>query len=304
MITIAVHGGAGAFARADVTPERWAAYRAGLDAALLAGYAELAAGRAAVTAVEAAVRVLEDDPLFNAGRGAVFNHEGVNELDAAIMDGATLAAGAVAALRHVRNPVSLARQVMEHSPHVLLTGDGAEEFALEQGVALVPRSWFYTEARYQQLLSARAGEATAANQLDYFGTVGAVARDAQGNLAAATSTGGMTNKRWGRVGDSPIVGAGTYASNQGCAVSATGHGEYLLRATVGREVSARIEYLGETAAAAADAVIHGRLAPLGGEGGLIALGRTGSAEFAFNTEGMFRGVMDASGRRETALFRN
>ena len=304
MITIAVHGGAGSFSRDTVSSERWEGYRAGLLAALDAGYGRLAAGHSALDAVEAAVASLEDEPLFNAGRGAVFTHDGVNELDASIMDGRTLSAGAVAALRHVRNPVALARRVMERSPHVFLCGEGAEEFALEQGIALVPRQWFYTEARYQQLLKARAGEASGANQLDYFGTVGAVALDAAGNVAAATSTGGMTNKRWGRIGDSPIVGAGTYAANAGCAVSATGHGEYLLRATVAREVSARMEYLGETAAAAAHSVIHGKLAAIGGEGGLIALGQRGEVAFAFNTEGMFRGVRDASGRCETAVFRD
>ena len=302
MLTIAIHGGAGEFTRAGVSPERWDAYRSGLTTALRAGFEKLAGGLSAVDAVEAAVRSLEDEPLFNAGRGAVFSHDGVNELDAAIMDGATLAAGAVAALRHVRNPVSLARRVMEHSPHVLLAGDGAEDFALDQGIALTSREWFYTQSRFQQLLASRAGQSPAPNQLDYFGTVGAVALDAQGNLAAATSTGGMTNKRWGRIGDSPIVGAGTYASNAGCAVSATGHGEYLLRATAAREVSARMEYLGESVAEAARAVIHDRLAGLGGEGGLIALSRSGQVAFAFNTQGMFRGVMDDGGRCETLVF--
>lgn len=302
MVTIAIHGGAGDFTRAGTSAERWDAYHAGLTAALRAGFEQLTSGLTAVDAVETAVRSLEDEPLFNAGRGAVFSHDGINELDAAIMDGATLAAGAVAAVRHIRNPVSLARRVMEQSPHVFLAGEGAEEFALDQGIALTSREWFYTQSRYQQLLASRAGQSPAPNQLDYFGTVGAVALDAHGNLAAATSTGGMTNKRWGRIGDSPIVGAGTYASNSGCAVSATGHGEYLLRATAAREVSARMEYLGEAVATAAHAVIHDRLAGLGGVGGLIALSRNGEVAFAFNTQGMFRGVMDDTGRCEAALF--
>lgn len=304
VLSIAIHGGAGDFSPTELTSSRWEAYRAGLQAALEAGFRCLSEGRSALDAVEAAVSSLEDEPLFNAGRGAVFSHDGVNELDAAIMDGATLGAGAVAALRHVRNPVSLARRVMEHSPHVMLAGSGAEEFALEQGVPLIPRGWFYSEARYQQLLAARAGANSARNQLDYFGTVGAVALDRAGNVAAATSTGGMTNKRWGRIGDSPIVGAGTYAANAGCAVSATGHGEYLLRATVARDVSARVELLGESVDAAAQAVVHGKLTALGGEGGLIALGRDGRAAFAFNTQGMFRGAMDDRGRCVTAIFRD
>lgn len=301
MIALAVHGGAGSFAPEDLTPERWEAYRRALEAALLAGHERLAGGGTALDAVEAAVRLLEDAPVFNAGRGAVYTHDGAIELDAAIMSGDTLAAGAVAAVRHVRNPVSLARRVMEHSPHVLLSGAGAEEFALSEGVALTATDWFQTESRYLELLRARAGDARGANNLNYFGTVGAVARDVRGSLAAATSTGGMTNKRWGRIGDSPIIGAGTYAAHAGCAVSATGHGEYLLRATAAREVSARVEYLGETPAAAATAVIHGRLTELGGEGGVIAIGRDGPAVHAYNTQAMFRGSIDGSGRPRTAV---
>ena len=299
---LAIHGGAGSFARESFTAERWAAYDAGLRAALVAGFGRLQRGGSALDTVEAAVRVLEDDPLFNAGRGAVFSHDGINELDAAIMDGASRAAGAVAALRHVRNPVSLARLVMERSPHVLLVGTGAEEFALENDVPLCSRAWFHTDSRYAQLQRARAGDRSVADQLDYFGTVGAVALDGAGNLAAATSTGGMTNKRWGRIGDSPIIGAGTYAANDSCAVSATGHGEYLLRGTVARDVAARMEYRGETVTVAARAVIGERLTGLGGEGGLIALSRAGEVAFAYNTRAMFRGVIDSSGRLETGLF--
>lgn len=299
---LAIHGGAGSFARDSLTAEREAAYAAALRAALVEGFDLLENGGSAVDAVEAAVRGLENEPLFNAGRGAVFSHDGINELDAAIMDGASRAAGAVAALRHVRNPVSLARLVMERSPHVLLVGAGAEEFALERGVELCPRSWFHTDARYGQLLRARAGDPSVADQLDYYGTVGAVALDGLGNLAAATSTGGMTNKRWGRIGDSPIIGAGTYAANCSCAVSATGHGEYLLRGTVARDVAARMEFLGESVTVAARAVIGDRLTGLGGEGGLVALDTTGEVAFAYNTRAMFRGVIDSRGRLETALF--
>jgi len=242
--------------------------------------------------------------LFNAGRGAVFSNAGINELDAAIMDGRTLRAGAVAAVRHVKNPIELARRVMDASPHVLLTGAGAEEFALEQSLTLVPGSYFYTERRWQQLEQARRGDRAAAADIDigYFGTVGAVARDRDGNLAAATSTGGLTNKRWGRVGDSPIIGAGTYADNASCAVSATGSGEYFIRAVVAHEICARVRLSGVTAAAAAQAVVHGTLRKLGGDGGVIVVDRDGHLTLAFNTEGMFRGARDASGRREIAIY--
>ncbi|MGH8244271.1 MAG: isoaspartyl peptidase/L-asparaginase family protein, partial [Steroidobacteraceae bacterium] len=215
MISIAIHGGAGVINRASMTAENERAYRADLERALDAGYGVLEKGGASLDAVVAAVRILEDSPYFNAGKGAVFSHAGVNELDAAIMDGATQKAGAVAGVTHVRNPIDLARMVMERTPHVLLAGEGAEEFALEQGVELVPGSYFYTERRWKQLEEAQNTERTAgiADDIGYFGTVGAVARDKDGNLAAATSTGGMTNKRWGRIGDSPIIGAGTYADN-------------------------------------------------------------------------------------------
>ncbi|MBM5810775.1 MAG: isoaspartyl peptidase/L-asparaginase [Gammaproteobacteria bacterium] len=304
MISIAIHGGAGVLSRAALTPEHEGAYRADLERALDAGYAVLAAGGSSLDAVVAAVRILEDSPLFNAGRGAVFSNAGINELDAAIMDGRTLRAGAVAAVRHVKNPIELARRVMDASPHVLLTGAGAEEFALEQSLTLVPGSYFYTERRWQQLEQARRGDRAAAADIDigYFGTVGAVARDRDGNLAAATSTGGLTNKRWGRVGDSPIIGAGTYADNASCAVSATGSGEYFIRAVVAHEICARVRLSGVTAAAAAQAVVHGTLRKLGGDGGVIVVDRDGHLTLAFNTEGMFRGARDASGRREIAIY--
>lgn len=304
MISIAIHGGAGVINRASMTAENERAYRADLERALDAGYGVLEQGGASLDAVVAAVRILEDSPYFNAGKGAVFSHAGVNELDAAIMDGATQKAGAVAGVTHVRNPIDLARMVMERTPHVLLAGEGAEEFALEQGMELVPGSYFYTERRWKQLEEAQKAERTADvhDDIGYFGTVGAVARDEDGNLAAATSTGGMTNKRWGRVGDSPIIGAGTYADNATCAVSATGSGEYFIRAVVAHEICARVRLSGVTAAKAAHDVIHGKLKEIGGDGGVIVVDKDGALALEFNTEGMFRGARDSKGRREVAIY--
>jgi beta-aspartyl-peptidase (threonine type) len=307
MISIAIHGGAGVISRAAMTPENERAYHADLGRALDAGYEVLAQGGSSLDAVVAAVKILEDSPLFNAGKGAVFNHAGANELDASIMDGATQRAGAVAGLRHVRNPIDLARLVMDRSPHVMLVGEGAEEFALEQGMELVPGSYFHTERRWQQLEEAQRAERTAflspaQEDIGFFSTVGAVARDGKGNLAAATSTGGMTNKRWGRVGDSPIIGAGTYADNASCAVSATGSGEYFIRAVVAHEICARVRLTGASAAAAARDVIQGRLKDIGGDGGVIVVDSRGALALEFNTEGMFRGARDSGGRREIAIY--
>ncbi len=304
MISIAIHGGAGVISRASMTADNERAYRADLERALDAGYAVLEKGGASLDAVVAAVRILEDSPYFNAGHGAVFSHAGINELDAAIMDGATQKAGAIAGVRHVRNPIDLARMVMERTPHVLLSGEGAEEFALEQSVTLVPGSYFYTERRWKQLEDAQKSERTASIEEDigYFGTVGAVARDRNGNLAAATSTGGMTNKRWGRIGDSPIIGAGTYADNATCAVSATGSGEYFIRAVVAHEICARVRLSGVSAAEAAKDVIHGKLKEIGGDGGVIVVDRNGALSLDFNTEGMFRAARDSGGRREVAIY--
>jgi len=304
MISIAIHGGAGVISRASMTAENERAYRADLERALDAGYAVLEKRGSSLDAVVAAVRILEDSPYYNAGHGSVFSHAGINELDAAIMDGATQKAGAVAGVRHIKNPIELARMVMERTTHVLLTGEGAEEFALEQGVALVPGSYFYTERRWKQLEEAQKGGPVAAVEEDiaYFGTVGAVACDQAGNLAAATSTGGLTNKRWGRIGDSPIIGAGTYADNATCAVSATGSGEYFIRAVVAHEICARVRLSGVSAAEAAGAVIHGKLKEIGGDGGVIVVDRNGALSLEFNTEGMFRGARDARGRREIAIY--
>jgi len=305
MISIAIHGGAGVISRASMTPDAERAYRADLERALDAGYAVLDGGGASLDAVVAAVKILEDSPLFNAGKGSVFNHEGINELDASIMDGATARAGAVAGVRHVKNPIELARLVMERSSHVMLAGEGAEEFALEQGMPLVPGSYFFTERRWQQLEEAQKAERTASvakEDIGFFSTVGAVARDRSGNLAAATSTGGMTNKRWGRVGDSPIIGAGTYADNATCAVSSTGSGEYFIRAVVAHEICARVRLAGVSAAKAAHEVVHGTLAKIGGDGGVIVVDATGAVSMEFNTEGMFRGSRDSKGRREVAIY--
>jgi beta-aspartyl-peptidase (threonine type) len=307
MISIAIHGGAGVISRASMSAENECAYRADLERALDAGYAVLEKGGSSLDAVVAAVRILEDSPLFNAGKGSVFNHAGINELDASIMDGATQKAGAVAGVRHVKNPIELARMVMERSPHVMLSGEGAEEFALEQGVTLVPGSYFYTERRWKQLEEAQRAEknervASVDEDIGFFSTVGAVAHDKDGNLAAATSTGGMTNKRWGRIGDSPIIGAGTYADNATCAVSATGSGEYFIRAVVAHEICARVRLSGVTAAKAAHDVVHGKLVEIGGDGGVIVVDKNGALSLEFNTEGMFRGARDSSGRREVAIY--
>ncbi len=303
MHAIAIHGGAGALAPSDLTPEREQAYRQGLERALRAGFDVLAGGGASLDAVVAAVQALEDDPLFNAGRGAVLNAAGVAELDASLMDGRDLRAGAVAGLRHVRSPIELARRVMEHSAHVMLAGPGAEEFALEQGMAPVPNSHFVTERRQRELQKHLAGLA-AAGEESLMGTVGAVALDQHGNLAAATSTGGTTGKRYGRVGDSPIIGAGTYAANDCCAVSATGHGEYFIRAAVAHEIASLMRYRGLGVAAAADEVVMRQLVRLGGEGGVIALGRDGSIAMPFNSAGMLRGAMDSNGLFRTGLLKD
>ncbi len=303
MHAIAVHGGAGTLPAADLTPAKERAYRDGLEQALRAGFGVLESGGASLDAVVAAVQVLEDDPLFNAGRGAVLAANGQHELDASVMDGRDLRAGAVTGVRHVRSPVVLARLVMDRSPHVMLAGPGAEEFALEQGLVPVPNSHFATERRRLELEQLLAGRAEA-GRVSLMGTVGAVALDAHGNLAAATSTGGMTGKKWGRVGDSPIIGAGTYAANDCCAVSATGHGEYFIRASVAHEIASLMRYRGLDVVAAADEVVRGQLVRLGGSGGVIAVGRDGRVALPFNSEGMLRGAMDSRGLLVTGLLKD
>jgi Asparaginase len=302
MHAIAVHGGAGDIPPSELTPDREREYRDGLERALRAGQEVLAKGGPALDAVVAAVSVLEDDPLFNAGRGAVLAANGACELDASLMDGRDLRAGAVTGLRHVRSPIELARLVMERSPHVMLAGPAAEEFALEQGLEPVPNRYFVTARRERQLEDAlRRGGVVETDQL--MGTVGAVARDEHGNLAAATSTGGMTAKRWGRVGDSPIIGAGTYAANDSCAVSATGHGEFFIRAVVGHEIASLIRHAGKDVVSAAESVVLGQLVRMGGEGGVIAIGRDGRIAMPFNSKGMLRGSIDGDGRLTTAILR-
>ncbi|WP_335337298.1 isoaspartyl peptidase/L-asparaginase [Sphingopyxis macrogoltabida] len=299
--SLAIHGGAGVIERGTLSPEKEQAYRAGLDAALRAGAAVLDKGGAALDAVAAAVRVLEDNPLFNAGRGAVFTAEGKNELDAAIMDGKTLKAGAVAGVTRTRHPIDLARAVMDKSPHVMLARDGADRFSVEQGLEQADPAWFRTEERWQQLLAWRARQQAAVDPAHLFGTVGAVALDAEGNLAAATSTGGMTGKRWGRIGDSPIIGAGTYAKNGQCAVSATGSGEYFIRESAARQVCDRVAWKGESLKDAADDTIMA-VGAIGGDGGLIAMGPDGRPAFAINDLGMYRGQITVGGAPATAIF--
>ena len=304
MHAIAIHGGAGALPRQTITASREAQYRASLAAALDAGYEILERGGTSLDAVTVAVKLLEDDPLFNAGRGAALTREGRAELDAAVMDGREQRAGAVAAVCHVKNPVELARRVMEKSRHVLLVGEGAEEFALEEGLPLVPNAYFLTEERERQLDGERKGLPVSDLIPAPPGTVGAVALDAAGNLAAATSTGGMSNKRRGRVGDSPIIGAGTYAKNGVCAVSATGHGEYFIRAVAAYHICTAIEHRGLSLEQAAREIIHQGIRALGGAGGIIAVDARGHIVMEFNTEAMFRGARDSRGRREVAIHRD
>jgi beta-aspartyl-peptidase (threonine type) len=289
---LALHGGAGTIPK-DMDPALVAAYRASLLRALDLGKSVLARDGASLDAVEAVVRFLEDDSLFNAGKGAVYTHDGAHELDAAIMNGATLACGSVAGVRSVQNPIGLARLVMEKSPHVFLIGAGAEAFARAQGVAAVDNRTFDTRRRWEQWQKAL--------EEDKFGTVGCVALDVHGHLAAATSTGGLTNKRWGRVGDVPIIGAGTYANDLSCAVSCTGQGEQFIRNTVARDVAARVEYRGEALEAAARAVVDGKLKP--NDGGLIAVSSRGEIALVFNSAGMYRGAADAGGRFEVAIWK-
>jgi beta-aspartyl-peptidase (threonine type) len=310
---LVLHGGAGVIDRRNLTPEKEAELRAKLTEAREAGYAVLQRGGPALDAVIATITILEDSPLFNAGKGAVFNHDGICELDASIMDGRTQAAGAIAGVRRIRNPITLARAVMEKSSHVLLSGEGAEKFAAQQGFAFVPNEYFQTEARrrqWEQALQREAGGKTSswefpdAAQVDRtgrYGTVGCVALDQAGNLAAGTSTGGMTNKKFGRIGDAPIIGAGTYASNATCAVSATGWGEFFIRVGVARDIAAQLEYRGTPLAEAAAATMA-KVGKLGGDGGVICLDRQGNIALPFNSAGMYRAYRLSDGRTGVAMY--
>ncbi|MFY8327250.1 isoaspartyl peptidase/L-asparaginase family protein [Pseudoalteromonas sp. ZZD1] len=298
---IAIHGGAGTIEKSRFTPEQEKAYRAKLTEAVETGYKVLEGGGESLDAVTAAINVLENSPYFNAGRGAVYTYDGSHELDASIMDGRDRQAGAVAGVKHIENPINLARLVMEESVHVMLSGQGAEEFAKQQGVPLVENNLFDTDNRYKSLLKAKEklDQANTTGK-DYqalhhalpvnykVGTVGAVALDKNGNLAAGTSTGGMTAKRFGRIGDAPVIGAGTFAENESCAVSATGHGEYFIRYNVAADICARVKYQNKSIAQAGDEVIHDVLKPIGGTGGVIIVDKSGNISLPFNTSGMYR----------------
>jgi len=305
--TIAIHGGAGTILKSSMTAEKEAAYKNALSQALNSGTKILSDGGTALAAVEEAVRVLEDCPLFNAGKGSVFTATGTHEMDASIMEGKTLQAGAVAQVESVRNPIRLARLIMEKSGHVFLSGDGALDFAKKMNCELMEEDWFYDEFRYQQWQKIKG---TDAFQLDHstikdqkFGTVGAVAMDSNGNVAAATSTGGMTNKRFGRVGDSPMIGSGTYANNATCAVSCTGSGEFFIRGVVAYDVSCLMEYKGLSLQAACDEVVHSRLLKINGDGGLIAADALGNLALPFNTEGMYRAWRKSNGEELIAIYK-
>lgn len=308
---LVIHGGAGAISKAQMTPEKEAAYRSALDSALTIGEKILAQGGSSLDAVESVIASLEDCPLFNAGKGAVFTHDGKNELDASIMDGATQKAGAVGGVSIVKNPIKLARAVMEKSPHVFLTGSGAEAFAKEQGLETVDPAYFFTQERWDALQKAleeekskdKTGDNLPLTNPDYkYGTVGCVALDKHGNLAAGTSTGGMTNKRWNRLGDSPVIGAGTYADNNACAVSCTGHGEFFIRYAVAHDLCARMEYKDESLESAADYIVNKKLKEKGGEGGLIAVDKDGNIAMPFNSEGMYRGYA-LPGKRKILIYK-
>ncbi|HVZ57662.1 MAG TPA: isoaspartyl peptidase/L-asparaginase [Chitinophagaceae bacterium] len=311
--TLAIHGGAGTILKEDMTPELEAAYLDGLHTALNAGFAVLEEGGTAVNAVKAALVVLEDNVLFNAGRGSVFTKKGVQEMDAAIMDGRTLDAGAVTGVRNVRNPIELAMEVMRNSNHVFLSGKGANDFAIKQGIKLEPDEYFFSQFRYDQWKAIRDSDTYSLDHTHQrleellrdkkFGTVGAVACDQDGNLAGATSTGGMTNKKYGRIGDSPLIGCGTYANNRTCAISCTGHGEMFIRTVAAYDVSCLMEYKGMTLAEAMDEVVNKKLVAIGGEGGMIGVDARGNAALLFNSAGMYRGYRNSLGHSEVAIYR-
>jgi len=311
--TLVIHGGAGTILKEDMTPQLEAAYLKGLEDGINAGYAVLEEGGMAVNAVKAALVVMEDNVLFNAGRGSVFTKKGVQEMDAAIMSGATLEAGAVTGVRNVRNPIMLATEVMLHSNHVFLSGKGANDFAIKQGVKLEPDEYFFSQFRYDQWKSIRDSDNYSLDHTHQrleelmrdkkFGTVGAVACDYEGNIAAATSTGGMTNKKYGRIGDSPIIGIGTYANNKTCAISCTGHGEPFIRAVAAYDVSCLMEYKGYSLHEAMDIVVNERLVELDGEGGMIGVDAQGNHAMILNSAGMYRGYRSSDGGSEVAIYR-
>ncbi|HEY1031130.1 MAG TPA: isoaspartyl peptidase/L-asparaginase [Flavipsychrobacter sp.] len=316
MITLVIHGGAGNITPAMMNSEQEREYDNGLNAALDKGYGILKQGGSSVDAVVAAITELENNPIFNAGRGSVFTKKGLHEMDAALMNGKTLEAGAVAGVRNIKNPITLAREVMLHSGHVFLSGSGAAEFALSRGIEQAKDDYFFNKQRYEQWVKIRDSDFTqldhegdnlkgpAAANPDYkFGTVGAVACDEHGNIAGGTSTGGMTNKRFGRIGDSPVIGAGTYANNNTCAISCTGHGEFFLRAVVAYDVSCLMEYKGLSLKEACDVVIKDKLVKMGGEGGLIAVNAKGEHNFCFNSAGMYRGMRNSEGQQEIAYYK-
>jgi len=313
-ITICIHGGAGTILKEDMTPELEKAYLDALQTALDAGYAVLEEGGTAVNAVKAAVVVLEDNVLFNAGKGSVFTKKGVQEMDAAIMSGIDLEAGAVSGVRSVRNPVVLANEVMQHSNHVFLSGKGANDFAIKQGIKLEPDEYFFSQFRYDQWKSLRDSDNYSLDHTHHhldelmrdkkFGTVGAVACDVNGNIAAATSTGGMTNKKYGRIGDSPVIGAGTYANNQTCAISCTGHGEPFIKAVAAHTVSCLMEYKGMTLQDAMEETVMHKLKNMDGEGGMIGVDVHGNFSMLFNSAGMYRGVKNDKGVNEVAIYGN
>lgn len=294
-ITLVIHGGAGTITKESMSPEKEAAYTAKLQEALNSGYAVLEGGGTSLEAVTTTIQILEESPLFNAGRGAVFTNEGKNEMDASIMNGATGEAGAVAGVTTIKSPILAAQAVMQKSPHVMMAGKGAEKFAAEQGLEIVDPSYFYDENRHEQLKRIKAEENTTAYLEKYpdykFGTVGCVALDSFGNIASGTSTGGMTNKRYGRIGDSPVIGAGTYADNNTCGVSATGHGEFFIRNVVAYDIAALMKYKGLSVEEAANEVVLNKLVQKGGSGGIIALDRQGNIAMPFNTSGMYRGYI-------------
>jgi L-asparaginase / beta-aspartyl-peptidase len=293
---IVIHGGAGVITRDKMTPEMDKNFRAALTEALNKGKSILIDGGSALDAVENVIRIMEDNPLFNAGKGAVFNHEGKNELDASIMDGSTLAAGAVAGVTDVKNPITAARRVMTNSPHVLLSGAGASQFAKEQGLEIVPPEYFFTDRRFNELQEALKNEK--------HGTVGCCALDKSGNLAAGTSTGGMTNKKYNRIGDTPVIGAGNYANNNTCAVSATGHGEFFIRWTVAHDISALMEYKGLSVKEASELVVNDKLVKAGGSGGVICVDKNGNIAMPFNSEGMFRAFATPDGKEGVFIYKD